>query len=457
MIVRMSTVRGRPPCLAPGNRGLISFQVFDNADFGYTRVTVERPLRLRYRMTTENKARFLDACPHLLDDVQAIDKTLGREPQRDWDEVWQRILILLHERRSSWKKPERNLFRNVFTAKGSEAEPVREEGSDGGFEPDPDLRDTENVSLKEDIDAYFKREVLPHVPDAWMDRSKDKVGYEINFNRYFNRYSPPRSLEDIDADLKKAEAETVKLLKDETERRELITSVVTRGLDPSVQLKDSGVEWLGRIPAHWGVRKLKYLVSFTGGGTPSKGNASYWTGDIPWASPKDFGPAFISDTEDHISREALDESATTIVPARSVIIVFRSGILKHTIPVAINTVPLALNQDLKALIPKSEGLDVGYLRGVIDGCQDRLLQEWRKVGATVESLELDLVANSAFPLPPWHEQLAIEALLEREAARFDAACAAAERTIGLLKERRAALISAAVTGQIDVAGSADSR
>ena len=66
-------------------------KIFDNADFGYTRVTVERPLRLRYQMTVEDKARFLDACPHLLDDVQAIDKALGREPQRDWNAVWARI------------------------------------------------------------------------------------------------------------------------------------------------------------------------------------------------------------------------------------------------------------------------------------------------------------------------------------------------------------------------------
>ena len=71
-------------------------KIFDNADFGYTRVTVERPLRLRYQMTLEDKARFLDACPHLLDDVQAIDKALGREPQRDWNAVWSRIEDLLH-------------------------------------------------------------------------------------------------------------------------------------------------------------------------------------------------------------------------------------------------------------------------------------------------------------------------------------------------------------------------
>ena len=83
-------------------------KVFDNADFGYTRVTVERPLRLRYQMTVEDKARFLDACPHLLDDVQAIDKALGREPQRDWNAVWARIEELLRTRKSRWKAPSRS-------------------------------------------------------------------------------------------------------------------------------------------------------------------------------------------------------------------------------------------------------------------------------------------------------------------------------------------------------------
>jgi len=192
-------------------------KVFYNRDFGYTRVTVERPLRLTYRMTTEEKARFLDACPELLDDVQAIDKALGREPQRDWNAVWERIQDLLHEHRSKWKKAEQKRFRDVFTCKDPEADPVANGAADGGYEPDPDLRDFENVPLKEDIDAYFEREVLPHMTDAWMDRSKDKVGYEINFNRHFYKYTPPRSLEEIDADLKEAEEEILRLLREVTE------------------------------------------------------------------------------------------------------------------------------------------------------------------------------------------------------------------------------------------------
>jgi type I restriction enzyme M protein len=189
-------------------------KLFDNEDFGYTRVTVERPLKLRYQMSVEDKARFLDAAPHLLDDIQAIDKALGREPQLDWNAVWASIEKLLKKRGSRWKAPEEKLFRTVFTAKDPTVAAVKK-GS--GFEADADLRDFENVPLKEDIDAYFKREVLPHVPDAWMDRNKDKVGYEINFNRHFYKFTPARKLAEIDADLKKAEDEILRLLQEVTE------------------------------------------------------------------------------------------------------------------------------------------------------------------------------------------------------------------------------------------------
>lgn len=196
--------------LAPGEKT----KIFDNADFGYTRVTIERPLRLRYQMTVEDKARFLDAAPHLLDDVQAIDKAFGRDPKLDWNTVSAGIEKLLKKLGSRWKAPEEKLFRSVFTVKDPQGMPVKK---GAGFEPDADLRDFENVPLKEDIDAYFKREVLPHVPDAWMDRAKDKVGYEINFNRHFYKFTPPRKLAEIDADLKKAEDEILRLLREVTE------------------------------------------------------------------------------------------------------------------------------------------------------------------------------------------------------------------------------------------------
>ena len=191
-------------------------KIFDNADFGYTRVTIERPLRLRYQMTTDDKARFLDACPHLLDDVQAIDESLGREPRLDWLATWGEIEALLRKRGSRWKATEQKLFRSVFTQRDAKAHPVPAGGRGSGFEADANLHDFENVPLKDDVDAYFEREVKPHVPDAWMDRSKDKVGYEINFNRHFYVFTPPRGLVEIDVDLKAAEDEIVRLLREVT-------------------------------------------------------------------------------------------------------------------------------------------------------------------------------------------------------------------------------------------------
>ena len=191
-------------------------KIFDNADFGHTRVTVERPLRLRYRMTTDDKARFLNARPSLLRDVQAIDRALGRKPLRDWNRVRERMGDLLDKRGSKWRKTDRSLFRHVFTQTDPDAEPVAVEGVGDGCEPDPALRDFENVPLAQDVDEYFAREVEPHVPDAWMDRAKDRIGYEINFNRHFYRYTPPRRLEEIDADLKEAEDEVSRLLREVT-------------------------------------------------------------------------------------------------------------------------------------------------------------------------------------------------------------------------------------------------
>jgi type I restriction enzyme S subunit len=166
---------------------------------------------------------------------------------------------------------------------------------------------------------------------------------------------------------------------------------------PYPKYKDTGVEWLGEIPAHWGFKRLKRISEFRGGGTPSKDNLDYWGGDIPWVSPKDMKVSSIVDTEDRITTRAVRESATKFVPAGSVLLVVRSGILVHSIPVALAGREVTLNQDLKALIPRSE-LVPEYLFYLISGLQTELLVEWKREGATVESLEVDLVAQTQTPL-----------------------------------------------------------
>ncbi len=215
---------------------LVVSKVFDNADFGYHKITVERPLRLNFHATPERLARLEDetAFKNLASSTKKIEAArladIASGQQRQ-----QQIRDLLAE--FAKRHPEQIADRKVFldqlkaierqlsvrlsaaelkaivsalSARDESAEICR--NRDGQAEPDAELRDTESVPLKEDIPAYFAREVLPHVPDAWIDHSKTKIGYEIPLNRHFYRYEPPRELADIEADLKALEASIVRLL-----------------------------------------------------------------------------------------------------------------------------------------------------------------------------------------------------------------------------------------------------
>ncbi len=237
-------------------------------------------------------------------------------------------------------------------------------------------------------------------------------------------------------------------------RAALISQAVTKGLDPTVPMKDSGIEWLGEIPAHWEVKRLKFVAKFFGGGTPSKDILDYWSGDIPWVSPKDMKAEIVYDAEDHITEYAIEHSATRLIQTGAVLIVVRSGILRHSIPVAINVRPVALNQDMKALVAEPF-LRAGYLASLIRGHEGALLVEWRKEGATVESIEFELLANTPCPIPPLFEQQAIANYLDHETAKIDALISRIREGIEKLKEYNTALISAAVTGKIDVRGNDD--
>ncbi|MCZ2147803.1 MAG: restriction endonuclease subunit S [Bryobacterales bacterium] len=212
--------------------------------------------------------------------------------------------------------------------------------------------------------------------------------------------------------------------------------------------RDSGIEWLPKTPSHWEMKRLKFTARFFGGSTPSTDNAEFWDGDIPWVSPKDMRTPRITDSEDHITKAALASSACRLVPKDAVLIVVRSGILRHSIPVAINRVEVALNQDMKAIIPMP-CLRPEYLCHLITGLQRALLLEWRKQGATVESIEHALLANWMVPLPPVEEQERITRFLDDRCARIDEIIAKKQRLIELLEEQKAALITRAVTRGLD--------
>lgn len=243
-------------------------------------------------------------------------------------------------------------------------------------------------------------------------------------------------------------------------RTALITRTVTHGLppnaaraaglDPSPRLRPSGIEWLGDVPEHWRMARIADMFTARSGGTPSTAEETYWEGDVPWVSAKDMKALHIVDTEDHISDQAVRESATSLVPPNTVLLVSRSGILRHTLPVGLAASEVAINQDIKGLIPAARSVDPLYFVYWIHGLQSLLLSLWRQQGATVESLDFDAVRSTSLPLPPLNEQNAIAAFLDRETVRVTELVGRVEAATERLQEYRTALITAAVTGKIDV-------
>ncbi|NOQ33299.1 MAG: N-6 DNA methylase, partial [Methanosarcinales archaeon] len=212
-------------------------RIFDNADFGYQRITVERPLRLNFAVSDERLGKVMEAKPfvNLATSKKRKDQAKARAEIATGAKMQQSILDALdtHSLSSSGVIKNRDeftkLLRGAFKDSGvkvalplfkailmalSERDETAEICTDkkGNIEPDSELRDYENVPLTEEIADYMAREVLPHVPDAWVDESKTRVGYEINFNRYFYKYTPPRPLGEIEVDLKGIEKEIARML-----------------------------------------------------------------------------------------------------------------------------------------------------------------------------------------------------------------------------------------------------
>lgn len=239
----------------------------------------------------------------------------------------------------------------------------------------------------------------------------------------------------------------IELLKEK--RQAVISHAVTKGLNPDVPMKDSGVEWLGKVPEDWQLKQIRHLCTSNGGGTPSKSNPNFWVGNIPWVSPKDMKVQYISDAEDHVSEDAVKQSSTKKIPIGSVLIVVRGMILAHSVPVAINTKVVTINQDMKALVP-NENISCDYLHLVLSGLKRILLELTDNSAHGTKCLRTDLFEKLWIPLPSLTQQKTIISEINEKVIKIDDLIHLQEEAKALLQERRTALISAAVTGKIDV-------
>jgi type I restriction enzyme S subunit len=172
---------------------------------------------------------------------------------------------------------------------------------------------------------------------------------------------------------------------------------------------------------NWEKRPLKGIGQWFGGATPSKSRPEFWdNGSIPWLSPKDMGPPVLAGTEDHITPAAVAGSPVRPVPANSVAIVVRSGILDRTLPVAIVPFETTLNQDMKAVTPNHD-VDARWIAWGLRAFENHLLRTTRKTGTTVASIEMPRFHAFELPVPSLAEQRRILEILEDHLSRLDAA------------------------------------
>ena len=227
----------------------------------------------------------------------------------------------------------------------------------------------------------------------------------------------------------------------------LINQAVTKGLDPNVEMKPSGVEWIGEIPVHWEAKRLGYISTIFKGGTPKRNVDRYFQGDLPWARPVDItalqGALYIHDTEMHISEEALGNSGARRLPAGTVLLTSRATIGET----AITTVPMATNQGFANFVCNEQLLNI-YLAYYLRAIKDLLISLGS--GSTFLEVTKGTLVGVRIPLPPLSEQKQIVDFLEHKNKQIDELIATELRKIELLKEYRQSLISEAVTGKIDV-------
>jgi restriction endonuclease S subunit len=174
------------------------------------------------------------------------------------------------------------------------------------------------------------------------------------------------------------------------------------------------------IDPDWPTQPLGEAATIATGGTPSKANLNFWKGDIPWVSPKDMKTDVILDTEDHVSPEAVEGSATRLIPKGTVLCVVRSGILQHTLPVAITGREVCFNQDINAITANPKVLDAKFLFYLLKTRSAEILRDGIKGGVTVQSFHNGFFKSYEIPLPPMSEQRRLVAELDAEAAQMEA-------------------------------------
>ena len=270
---------------------------------------------------------------------------------------------------------------------------------------------------------------------------------------------PPRSDQRLIADYLDTQTVEIDALVEEKKqmlvlldekRAALVTHASTRGLDPNAPLKPSGLEWLGDIPQHWRVMRFKHFARIGNGSTPNRENPKYWDdGDFPWLNSSVVGDRTVQEESRFVTEAALTECHLPKIAPPALLVAItgqgktrgRSTVLKFD---------ATINQHLAYVKPDAAAADCLYLSFVMDAAYAFIRSDSDGAGSTRGAITCEQLGNFRLPLPPLPEQKSILDSISARTMRFDSIEKSASASILLLKERRSALITAAVTGQIPI-------
>lgn len=240
----------------------------------------------------------------------------------------------------------------------------------------------------------------------------------------------------------------IELLKEK--RQAVISYAVTKGLNPNVAMKDSGSLWTTQIPSHWKLTKLTYVARIGNGATPSRDNEAYWKdGSIGWINSSKVNDVIITEADQFITPLAKNQTSVQVVqPTDLVMAITGEGQTRGRI--AICQLDATINQHLASIRITDKNLNHEFLFYWLTANYERIRYESTGTGSTKGAITCGDIGLYPVPLPPYQEQLEIVASIKKQSETFKSLVAKAESAIQLMQERRIALISAAVTGKIDV-------
>jgi type I restriction enzyme S subunit len=239
----------------------------------------------------------------------------------------------------------------------------------------------------------------------------------------------------------------IELLKEQ--KQNVINQAVTRGLDPNVKLKPSGVEWIGDIPGHWEMRKITHLYRQIGSGTtPQSGNADYYDGNIPWIISGDLTDGFLETTSKKVTDKAVqDYSTLKMYPEGSLVVAMYGATIGK---VSLTSIRACTNQACCVLSNPRNDINNKFMLQLFLKIKPDLVR--MGYGGGQPNISQDTIKGLRLPIPSIEEQGDIVTFIENETATIDYAITHAKREIELMREYRTRLISDVVTGQVDVRG-----